>query len=592
MRQKGKFSVALNNFWQALRTSVAEHPAEMLMLLYLGVFSCFSDIWGIQDTWYAQPCSMAFLMVVLSYSLQPLRRRPLVWRLLYWLPVVLCAAVWWMPFLGEWCKSESFMFLAIACVPLWLLMRNRVFENEPFARCAARMGTSVLYAIVLVGAVQLLFMLIMESVQLLFVSDNDYQRYEQMWKWFGRIASFLFIGVAPMLFIVFEERKQEFTFGKLLHALLNWVLTPALLIYTVILYVYAVKILVTASLPRGWVSDMVLAYCLVALVAQMAQHLCSKRPFRWFYDHFSLFALPLQVLFWVAVVRRLTDYGFTPSRYMLLLFGLLMTLYVVLFLFRNRRGYFIVAAVALAFSLLPVVVPALGPKAVSRYSQVHRVRVAASQLGILSPDGKLLLPVVADSSSLDTSDYADRRLHRVVYQSLRYLYDDSDSLLLERTFGLKHCSDYLVSLSDATAAYATSYRVEEDNESDEARLAVEKVEYCYLWCDSKQEFDISGYNSFWRGDPSLTATGIVFPFGELPQDDLMRSWFEDRGVPRTVSRDWIQDHQAKLMLFQNDTMKVIFNRLELYRDTATRCWHIDTVGVVSDVMVFRTARLK
>lgn len=591
MKHQRKFSSAIKDFGRTFTAAVMEHSAEMLMLLYCGVMACLIDIWNIAESWKAQPGLMMPLLVVASYSLQPLRRRSLAWRLLYWLPVALAVAVWWMPFLNDWCHSSSYFILVLACLPLWLLLRNRIFDNEPFARCAARMASSLAYAVVLTGAVFVFYLLIQESVQLLFINGN-YS--ETLWKWAERIARFLWVGVAPMLFIAFEERKHEFTMGKLLHVLLNWALTPALLIYTVILYIYSAKILVTMSLPRGSVAVMVLVYCLVAMAAQMAHQLCEKRPFLWFYNHFSWFALPLQVLFWIAVGRRLCDYGVTSSRYFLILCGVLMTLFVVLFLFRNRRGYFFVAAAALALTLLPILFTPLGPESVSRHSQESRIRSAADKLGILAADGTLALPTVASTAPLDSADYANARLHRTIYQSLSYLEDDKDTTYLQRTFGLKRSSDYLGFLTAATSHYCTDRRTFDEDESfaDTDDMEECRNQHCYLSRPSKYELDISGYNSYWSEYVMMRETGFEFPFGVLPYENLMVEWFDKRGISRSVSAKWVEDHEDELTVYRNDTMTVVFDQLQMICDTASRQWHINTSAPCPYAEVFRTAKVK
>ena len=184
----------------------------------------------------------------------------------------------------------------------------------------------------------------------------------------------LFLGLAPTLFFAFEDKNSELYIRRFGTVLLNWVLTPALLIYMAVLYVYAAKILFTWNLPKGGVSIMVGVFVGVVMLTKMLQLLVDKHPFRWFYDHFSLFALPLLVLFWTAVGRRLSDHGLTESRFYLVLCGVFMTLFVVLFLFSNKKGYFMLAAAAFAVVAAMVCIPPLSGERVAQRAQIHRVR--------------------------------------------------------------------------------------------------------------------------------------------------------------------------------------------------------------------------
>ena len=127
-----------------------------------------------------------------------------------------------------------------------------------------------------------------------------------------------------------------------LEMLLNYIVTPALLIYAAILYLYMAKILVTWTLPEGGVAYLVFGFTLFALAVQALQPLLQKRMYDWFFDRFSLISLPTQVLFWIGVLRRTGEYGLTEPRVYLLVSGGLMTLCVVLFLARRTGRYFYV----------------------------------------------------------------------------------------------------------------------------------------------------------------------------------------------------------------------------------------------------------
>lgn len=97
--------------------------------------------------------------------------------------------------------------------------------------------------------------------------------------------------------------------NRILEILLNYIVAPALLIYTAILYLYMAKILVTWSLPEGGVAYLVFGFTLFALAEKALQFLMRKRLYDWFFDRFSLISLPTQLLFWVGAIRRTSEYG-------------------------------------------------------------------------------------------------------------------------------------------------------------------------------------------------------------------------------------------------------------------------------------------
>lgn len=103
----------------------------------------------------------------------------------------------------------------------------------------------------------------------------------------------------------------------------QFILIPLLLLYAGILYIYGIKILVVWELPRGWVSTLVLAYGVLGILALLLVHPLlegkSKVWVDWFRKLFYYSLLPLLILLFVAIGRRIFEYGFTEARYFVLL---------------------------------------------------------------------------------------------------------------------------------------------------------------------------------------------------------------------------------------------------------------------------------
>ena len=107
--------------------------------------------------------------------------------------------------------------------------------------------------------------------------------------------------------------------------LAEFVLVPLLLVYTAILYAYAIKIALEWTLPKGTLGSMVVGY----LHGRRRHASCSAHPMRetggtlvrlfWRYWVW-LTALPVILLF-LAVYRRIADYGVTEDRYLMVLIG-------------------------------------------------------------------------------------------------------------------------------------------------------------------------------------------------------------------------------------------------------------------------------
>ena len=85
----------------------------------------------------------------------------------------------------------------------------------------------------------------------------------------------------------------------------RYIASPAVIIYTVILYAYVVRALVLASLPLGGVAAMIMTYYIVAVAAKMLDELSEINNYRWFYKYLHWLTLPVLVLFWWGLMQRM-----------------------------------------------------------------------------------------------------------------------------------------------------------------------------------------------------------------------------------------------------------------------------------------------
>ncbi len=566
---KEKIQRGLAAVWDA----VMAHPVEIAILVYVCVVGCYGishpKIFDADDgnvPWWFRPLVITPFTVVAAYSLQPLRKRGIGWLLLYLVPLALMVVACAMPFLIDWTEATSYWIAVFAALPLWLCVRHWLTDNEPFVQRNVQMAWSLARALLVAGILYLLYVAIAFTIVSLF--DISYK-----WNsWYGQAAVLLFCGLAPVLFFAMEDHPETIEIRRFWAVLLNWVLTPALLIYTGVLYVYAAKILFTWNLPKGGVAIMVTVFFVIFFAAKMLQMLTEPQPFKWFYDRFGLFVLPLLALFWTGVARRLADYGLTESRYYLLLGGLFMTCCVLIFLFRNRRGYFALATGSLAVVLLTVLVPSLRGERIAQRAQVQRVRTMAKQLGRLNDDGTLRLP------EPDPADTLQMVEHRRLYQSLDYLDDRNDTMFLKNEFGIVRESDYLASLSKKTASYASAWSEELAREQLEEEVEIEEILLSvYLSRKTYEPVDVSGYRQMY-GTPNPANADEQLSIGNgrnISANQIFREQLQRLGcLDMSPSRSWIKDHEDELLIYRADSLLLCFNKLELERMTSDSTWEV------------------
>ena len=571
--EKKSLKEKLQNGLAAVWDAVKAHPAEIAILVYVCVAGCYGLAhdgdadWEVP--WWFRPLVTSPFMVVAAYSLQPFRKRDIKWRILYLLPIAVMVAACAMPFLIDWVEETSYWIAVFAALPLWMCVRHWLIDNEPFVQRNVQMAWSLARALLVAGIIYLLYAAISYTIYSLF--DLNYITWSG---WFGKVAVVLFCGLAPVLFFAMEDHPEPIEIRRFWAVLLNWVLSPALLIYTAVLYIYAAKILFTWNLPKGGVAIMVTVFFVVFFAAKMLQMLTEPQPFKWFYDRFSLFVLPLLVLFWTGLARRLTDYGLTDSRYYLLLGGVLMTACVLVFLFRNRHGYFALATGSLAVVLLTVLVPSLRGEKIAQRAQVQRVRTMAKQLDRLNDDGTLRLP------EPDPTDTLNMEEHRRLYQSLDYI-GDNDMLVLKQEFGLSSPKAYLETLSELTRNYASAW----SEERAEEVVVEESEKWVNLLYNDERPLDIRGYSrvyaervGWWVQDTDETAVkvgqSINIPIKQIWAEQMQKYGFTDQ----EPTEEWLKAHENELLVYQTDNVLVVFSQMKLKR-YGEGSWCVDEVWV-------------
>lgn len=172
-----------------------------------------------------------------------------------------------------------------------------------------------------------------------------------------------------------DEIALKLNYPKGLKNFTQYILLPLISLYLVILICYESKIILTFSLPVGWVSYLVLAFAITGILSFLLVHPIANengnlwmRTFnRWFY--FLLIPL-LALLFW-AILYRIDLYGFTHERYYVLLLSIWLAVVVSYFLIQKQpKIKFIPISMCLA-GLFSIAGPQ-SANSVSKYSQLYR----------------------------------------------------------------------------------------------------------------------------------------------------------------------------------------------------------------------------
>ena len=261
-----------------------------------------------------------------------------------WLFVPLLVLSFWLQRVNRWAYFASFfLFLPLMALNLkpflWtygfgftyvlagilLILGNKRKDNRSFAAHALHVVTQLFFGLLITGIFNMAVMTIVASFFYIFGIEEPKLFYVHIYQ-------FIWFILAPQVCCTMIRQNEDEVSEpfKVLRLILNFILSPAVIIYTVILYTYFIKIVVEWDLPKGGVAWMVMGFITVALVGRMAQSILSQRYYDWFYNRFTLIAIPPLIMYWVGSIYRIRLYSFTESRFYLMVAGVLMTLFVLM----------------------------------------------------------------------------------------------------------------------------------------------------------------------------------------------------------------------------------------------------------------------
>ena len=321
-----------------------------------------------------------------------------------WFFVPLVALSFWLHRVNRWAYLASFfLFLPLMALDLkpflWtygfaftyvlagilLVVGNRWLDNRSFAAHALHVVTQMFFGMLISGILNMAVMAIVASFFYIFGIDEPKHFYEH-------IIQFIWFVLAPQVCCtLIRQNEDEVTEPfKVLRLILNFILSPAVIIYTVILYTYFIKIAFEWDLPKGGVAWMVMGFITVALVGRMAQSILSKRYYDWFYNRFTLIAIPPLIMYWIGSIYRIRLYSFTESRFYLMVAGVLMTLFVLMLWKKRTRRYQLMALIFGAAIILFTYIPGISAKSIGLGCQKQRLTQLINELKLTdAKTGKL-----------------------------------------------------------------------------------------------------------------------------------------------------------------------------------------------------------
>ena len=236
--------------------------------------------------------------------------------------------------------------------------------------------------------------------------------------YYGRLWFYMAGLGSVWMFLAYIPRNLADTvatgYPKGLQVFAQYILMPLVLIYLVILYVYGVKIAIIGTLPMGWVSNLILAFAVVGMLALLLLHpLSESEGNKWvnrFTRGFYLALIPLLVLLFIAAFTRINAYGFTELRYALLALAVWLS-GITLFMLLTQNRFIWAIPVSLFVTVVWVFfIPGINLHSISKNSQSERLKHLLKSNKMWSDSNTLLpassaLPDSISSEIYDITEY-------------------------------------------------------------------------------------------------------------------------------------------------------------------------------------------
>lgn len=231
-----------------------------------------------------------------------------------------------------------------------------------------RFLTSVLYS----GVLYLGLAAAIGALNFLFNFKFEWDTFLILWIWIaGMFNTLFFLAGVP---VDLSALDQDDSYPKGLKVFTQYVLVPLATVYVLILLAYEVKILLQWSLPKGYVSNIILGYAVFGILSLLLVYPIREREenkwLKTFAKSFYFLMLPLLALLFVAVGTRVFKYGVTEERYFLIVLAFWLLFISVYFLLFKKQNIKLIPVSLSILTLLSV----YGPQSafsVSKYSQTR-----------------------------------------------------------------------------------------------------------------------------------------------------------------------------------------------------------------------------
>ena len=333
-----------------IKNAVSAHPIEIFLISAFAIGIWFMELGTHKENdhlayWVFEP--MLFIFIYLS--------RPYSWYRFSWIvPLVALAIIGMTNDSAEFYLSSPKFWGANFITLLVLLGFPFEKNNQGFTY---RNFTNLFH----LGLATMVWLLVFGLVAAILFTITTLFNVEFSDSFYSHFYTSLGIFTHPLFFLVFQQRqaKSEMTLNRIFEILVNFVLAPALMIFTVLLYAYVVQIIFEGVLPKGMLANITLPYLLGGLGVYALRSICAKARWETFFKFYPYLAIVPIVLLWLAIDRRISAYAWTEQRIYLVALATAITIAYAILIVPKARQYRLISGVVMVaiFAMTWIVKP-------------------------------------------------------------------------------------------------------------------------------------------------------------------------------------------------------------------------------------------
>ncbi|MEY3097232.1 MAG: hypothetical protein RL647_822, partial [Bacteroidota bacterium] len=263
-----------------------------------------------------------------------------------------------------------------------------------------------------------------------------------------------------------------------LRLFVQFVLLPLVVVYLCILYAYMGKIILSWTLPQGWVTILIMAFSVIGMLAMLLVH-----PFQQLTEHawikvitknYYRSLLPLLVLQYVAIFTRISDYGFTSARWAVVAITAWLTFITVYKVFFKGKNIILIPYTLCAVAILFLIGP-LSHRSISVWSQTAKINRLVKTLNLIDAKGKL--KVYKANATTDS-------LMGEIYSATRYLNRNHQCTGLEPYINFPTESEIIKEMKSTFEEFELAQTVEAPVPTTAAQAVAQKQQQDSLVADT------------------------------------------------------------------------------------------------------------